>query len=79
MPLLIPSWPLALLAMAALIAFPVVAMAVRWRSLNAGLYSVLAWNVYAICFLPGFLRRRMPPTAWIDSTVVKDRAADGDR
>ena len=74
MPLVIPGWPLALLAIAALIAFPVVAMAVRWRSFNAGLYSVLAWNVYAICFVPGFLRRRAPPTAWIDSTVLKDRA-----
>ena len=33
----------------------------------------MAWNVYAVCFLPGFLRRRVSPTEWIDSTVVKDR------
>ena len=72
-PLLIASWPLALLAMAGLFALPIAVMAVRWRSLGVGFYSVMAWNVYAICFLPGFLRRRLPPTAWIDSTVVKDR------
>jgi glycosyltransferase involved in cell wall biosynthesis len=71
-PLVMLSWSLALLAMAALTAFPVLAMAVRWRSLNAGLYSVLAWNTYAICFLPGFLRSRVPPAASIDSTVVKE-------
>lgn len=71
--LLVRPWPLAMLAAAALFALPVVAMAVRWRSLNTGLYSVMAWNVYAVCFLPGFLRRRVAPTAWIDSTVVKDR------
>lgn len=70
--LLIPSWPLALLAMAALVVFPIAVMAVRWRSLDIGFYSVVAWNVYALCLLPGFLRRRVPPTAWIDSTVVKD-------
>ncbi|MBX9774379.1 MAG: glycosyltransferase [Xanthobacteraceae bacterium] len=70
--LFISPWPLAGLAMAALIAFPVVIMALRWRSLDVGLYSVVAWNVYALCLLPGFLRPRVPPTAWIDSTVVKD-------
>lgn len=71
--LLIPRWPLALPTAAALVAFPVVAMAVRWRSFSAGLYSVLAWNVYAICFVPGFLRPRVPPAAWIDSTVLQER------
>jgi glycosyltransferase involved in cell wall biosynthesis len=75
MTFVMPSWPLAMLAMAALAAFPVLAMAVRWRSLNSGLYSVLAWNTYAICFLPGFLRPRVPPTAWIDSTVIKEATA----
>lgn len=71
--LLTLHWPLALAATVVLIAFPVVAMALRWRSFSAGLYSVLAWNVYAICFVPGFLRRRVPPAAWIDSAVLQDR------
>jgi glycosyltransferase involved in cell wall biosynthesis len=72
-PLVITSWPLALLAMAALFALPIAVMAVRWRSISVGFYSVVAWNTYAVCFLPGFFRRRMPPAAWIESTVVKDR------
>ena len=72
-PLLITSWPLALLAMAGLLALPVAVMAARRRSLDAGFYSVVAWNVPAVGFLPGLLRRRVSPTEWIDSTVVKDR------
>jgi len=70
-PLLIgPPW--GWLAAAGLAAFPIAVMAVRWRSLDVGLYSVVAWNVYALCFLPGLLRRRVPPTAWIESTVLQD-------
>ena len=72
-PLLITSWPLALLAMAGLLGLPFAVMALRQRSLHAGVYSVVAWNVDAVGFLPGFLHRRVSPTEWIDSTVVKDR------
>ena len=71
-PLVIASLPVALLTGAGIVALPIAAMAARWRSLNVGLYSVAAWNVYAVCFLPGFLRRRVSPTAWIDSAVLKD-------
>ena len=28
-------------------------------------------NVYALAFWPGLLRRRIPPTDWIDSRVVQ--------
>jgi glycosyltransferase involved in cell wall biosynthesis len=57
----------------ALLVLPVAAMSLRWRSLRHGLYSVAAWNVYALSFLPGFIRSRVSPTRWIDSTVVKER------
>lgn len=70
--LFMPSWPFALLAAAGLFAVPIMVMAVRWRSLSVGFYSVMAWNAYAVCFLPGFLRSRVAPDAWIASTVVKE-------
>jgi glycosyltransferase involved in cell wall biosynthesis len=73
--LFIPDALTAALAAAGLVAFPIVAMAVRWRSLAGGLYSVAAWNVYALCFLPGLLRRRAPPAAWIESTIVQAASA----
>jgi glycosyltransferase involved in cell wall biosynthesis len=62
----------AVVALTALLVFPFAVMAWRWRSLRHGLYSVMAWNTQALCFLPGFLRRRKPPAAWMASTVVKD-------
>ena len=49
-------------------------MSLRFRSLSLGLYSVVAWQIHAIGFWPGFLRRRIPPTDWIASTVVETRA-----
>jgi len=60
-----------LLALVALGLFPIVVMSVRWRSLRNGLYSVAAWNMFTIGFLPGLLRRRVSPTRWIDSSVVE--------
>ncbi len=58
----------------ALLVLPFAAMSLRWRSLNAGLYSVAVWNVLALSFLPGFLRSRYSPTVCIDSTVLKQGA-----
>src|SRR5262245_6880719 len=60
------------LAAALILLLPVAAMSLRWRSLRHGLYSVVAWNVYALSFLPGFLRPRVAPTTWIDSTLLQD-------
>jgi glycosyltransferase involved in cell wall biosynthesis len=60
---------------AAIILFPIAAMSVRCRSLSVGVYSVAAWNVYAVCFIPGFLRRRVDPERWIESSRV-DREWD---
>ena len=62
----------AALAMGGLFLLPIAGMSLRWRSVRNGLYSVAAWNVYASSFLPGFMRSRISPTRWIDSTVVKD-------
>jgi glycosyltransferase involved in cell wall biosynthesis len=62
----------AVFAIGAIFLFPFAVMSLRWRSVGNGLYSVAAWNVLALCFLPGFTRSRVSPTRWIDSTVVKD-------
>jgi hypothetical protein len=70
-PMLLNGWA-AVFAIAMLVAFPVAAMAVRFRSIALGLYSVAAWQVFAIGFWPGLLRRRIPPTEWIASRVVQD-------
>jgi hypothetical protein len=70
--ILIDRWPLAILATAILALLPVVVMSLRWRSIATGLYSVAAWNAYAVCFMPGLLRRQKPPADPIASEVVKD-------
>jgi len=69
------SGPSAQYAVAALLALPFAIMAVRWRSLSNAVYSIAVWNAQALCFLPGFLRRRKPPAGWIGSTVISDPTA----
>jgi glycosyltransferase involved in cell wall biosynthesis len=68
----------ALLA-AAIAVFPILVMAWRSRSLSVGAYSVAAWQVNAIGFWLGLLRRRTPPTEWIASEVVHDGFAPATR
>ena len=63
----------AVLAADLVLMFPFLAMSLRWRSVRLGVYSVIAWNVFAFCFWFGLLRPRSPPTDWIDSTVLHDR------
>lgn len=60
---------------AAIVLFPILVMAWRSRSLAVGAYSVAAWQVNAIGFWLGLLRRRTPPTDWIASDVVHDGVA----
>jgi glycosyltransferase involved in cell wall biosynthesis len=66
------SGPSAALAIGILLLLPIAAMSFRWRSVRLGVYSVAAWNVYALSFLPGFVRSRVSPTGWIDSTVLAE-------
>jgi glycosyltransferase involved in cell wall biosynthesis len=56
---------------------PFAVMSLRCRSVSLGLYSVAAWNVYAAGLWLGLLRRRIDPTAWIESTVLRDAAPAG--
>jgi glycosyltransferase involved in cell wall biosynthesis len=62
----------AFFTVATLILFPMVAMSLRWRSIHNGLYSVAAWNLFALSFLPGFMRSRVSPIRWIESSIIKD-------
>ncbi|MEY2619164.1 MAG: hypothetical protein RL522_2166 [Pseudomonadota bacterium] len=68
------SWPAfgrtALLGM--LVMLPVLAMAVRKRSLARGAYAVLSWNVQAAGLLRGLARRRRPPQRAIASRIVRE-------
>jgi glycosyltransferase involved in cell wall biosynthesis len=57
-------------ALAALILLPIPCMILRCRSVSLGFYSVVAWNAYALCFIPGLLRRRTDPARWVDSREV---------
>ena len=63
--------PSAAPAIGVLFLLPIAAMSFRWRSVRLGVYSVVAWNVYALSFLPGFIRSRVSPTSRINSTVLK--------
>jgi glycosyltransferase involved in cell wall biosynthesis len=69
-PVLLDGWAAAGTA-GAILLLPFAAMSLRWRSIRLGLYSVVAWNVYALCFWPGLLASRISPTRWIDSSLVK--------
>ena len=73
-PFLAGSVAAAVGAVVVLALFPFVTMTLRCRSLSIGIYSVAAWNVYAAGLWPGLLRRRIDPTAWIDSVVIRDAA-----
>jgi glycosyltransferase involved in cell wall biosynthesis len=68
--LALTGWSAALAA-GAILLLPFAAMSLRWRSLRLGVYSVVAWNVFALCFWPGLLRPRRSPASWIDSTVLQ--------
>ena len=56
--------------LAGLILLPIAIMILRCGSANMGIYAVVAWNVNALCFLPGLLRPRVDPMRWIDSTQI---------
>jgi glycosyltransferase involved in cell wall biosynthesis len=69
----------AMATLVALAALPFAVMALHCRSVAIGIYSVVAWNVYAAGIWPGLLRRRVDPAAWIESVVICDAALTDDR
>jgi GT2 family glycosyltransferase len=63
------GWQIAFLALAA--ALPVVVMAVRGGSLEAGAYAVAVWHLTAINLLLGLFRLRREPSGLIDSQILR--------
>lgn len=59
-----------------LIAGAIGLMSLRQQSLVLGLYAVVAWLFHVAALPLGFLRRRDPPAAWIDSRLVQDAAQE---
>lgn len=80
-------WWLALVAAAvwqpwmllALVAVPLVLLAIRRRSWWLGLYSFATWNVFALAFIAGLLRKRRPPQQPIGFNLLQARPDQPDR
>jgi glycosyltransferase involved in cell wall biosynthesis len=72
------GWSAAVTA-GAILLLPFAAMSLRWRSVRLGLYSVTAWNVFALCSWIGLLRPRTPPENWIESTILQAPRDDAAR
>jgi glycosyltransferase involved in cell wall biosynthesis len=62
----------AALVVAAVGLSPFLLMSARWRSVALGSYSVVSWNLYALAMWAGLSRRRIDPTRWIESSVIRD-------
>jgi glycosyltransferase involved in cell wall biosynthesis len=65
------SWLWSLAVLLAAVALPIAGMALRRRSINTGIYSVLVWQVQGFGLVRGFLRRRRPPTELISSRIIR--------
>lgn len=70
--LLMPDKGLAFGLVIALLLGIVVLMSLRKGSLSMGLYTVVAWFFHATALPLGFLRRRQPPAARIESRIIHE-------
>lgn len=70
--ILVPGWPLAILVAAVIVAVPFVVMSVRSRSIELGVYAVVAWIFHAAALPLGFFQPRRKPTDWIESKVLRE-------
>ncbi len=68
----LPGWPLAIGTAAILAALPFVAMSIRSRSVELGVYAVVAWIFHAAALPLGFFQSRRKPTDWIESRVIRE-------
>lgn len=70
--LTIPSaWATSLQIFAVLILGPLLALSLRRRSLNLGLYSLVSWNVTAIGMIAGLFRARRPAERPLESHMLQ--------
>ncbi|MBM7331904.1 glycosyltransferase family 2 protein, partial [Agrobacterium sp. S2] len=68
----LPGWPMAILTAAVIAVVPFVAMSVRSRSVELGVYAVVAWIFHAAALPLGFFQPRRKPTDWIESKVIRE-------
>jgi len=59
------------IALAVLMATPIIFLSLRRRSLPLGLYSFVSWNVNAFGLIAGLLQRRTNPNAPIEAIEIK--------
>ena len=69
---LAPDRAWALAGLLAVVVIPMVAMSLRYRSAELGVYSVVAWHLHALDFIRGLARPRVPPGEPIPSRIVHD-------
>jgi glycosyltransferase involved in cell wall biosynthesis len=70
-PFILGGNKVAMLTIVTLAVLPFAVMSVLRRSIRLGIYSVAAWNVYAAGVWPGLLRRRIDPSGWIESAIIR--------
>lgn len=63
------AWSLALLTTSCVL--PILGMALRRRSIERGIYSVLVWHVQGFGLVRGLLRRRRSPIELVSSRVIR--------
>lgn len=68
----VPGWFPAIVVAAIIAAAPFVAMWVRTRSIELGVYAVVAWIFHAAALPLGFFQPRRKPTDWIESKVIRE-------
>lgn len=72
LPIILPDVMLGLLADLAIASAVVAVMSARQRSLQMGVYAIVAWLFHAAAFPLGFFHPRARPEAWIESRILKD-------
>lgn len=74
--LLAPSIWLLIVGLVGLILGPVAVMSWRYKSLEMGLYSVVAWHLHSLGFILGLIRPRVPPAEPLASRILQDRTGE---
>jgi hypothetical protein len=70
--LISPSWAAGIALTVLVLLGPVAVMSLRYRSLELGLYAVVAWHVHAFGFLIGLVHPRRDLASPIEGRIVSD-------
>jgi GT2 family glycosyltransferase len=75
--LLVSHWVSGTATLLIALGAPIIVMALRTRSLQLGIFSVLTWHIAAVGFLVGFFRMRRSPHAAVDSKILQLASGEG--